>query len=287
MTPATTLALLALLGPCLPLAAQDPATQKTKRPEWPEMTARQKSKVETLLATLARKGDTQNTKAKVEKQLVKIGLPCGKRLILRFSDSPHRDINANLTRVLDQILTREHAPLLAQHADHSAAAGRLYVISRLARYNDKEYLPLFQAARKDKDPEVAFHAAIGLATTSLDKDALEVIFVRCAKEWQDIGDSVTKSLEVIRGFEAMVWLQKRIRNGKLVEQITGLRLMRALAPKEMARSILPYLDSEDYVIKKEAVNALRVVVDGKEPFPLAELTVFRIQQLRKEWKSRL
>ena len=85
----------------------------------------------------------------------------------------------------------------------------------------------------------------------------------------------------------MAWLQKRIRNGKLMEQVTGLRLMRALAPKEMGRSILPYLDSEDYIIKKEAVNALRVVVDGKKPFPLTELTVFRIQQLRKEWKARL
>lgn len=291
MTPATTLPLpwLVLLGLCLPLAAQDPTTQKTKpkKPEWPEMTARQKDRVETLLKTLARKGDTANTKTKVEKQLVKIGLPCAKRLILRFRDSHNRDINANLTRVLDQILTKKHAPLLAQHADHPAAAGRLYVISRLARTHDKKYLPLFQAARKDKNPEVAFYAAIGLATTTLDKKALELIFQRCSKEWHEIGDSVTESLKVIRGYEAMAWVQKRMANGKLVEQITGLRLMRALAPKKMARSILPYLDSEDYILKKEAVNTLRVVVDGKDPFPLTELTVFRIQQLRKEWKARL
>ncbi len=286
-----------LLALCMSLGAQEGTTTKTAKkqdpdqppakPAWPEMTSRQKTRVETLLKTLARKGDTANTKIKLEKQLAKIGLPCGKRLILRFSDSPHRDINQHLTRVLDQILTKEHAPLLAQHADHRQAAGRLYVISRLARYNDKKYLPLFKAARKDKNPEVAFQAAIGLATTALDKDALELIFQRCIKEWRDIGDSVTEALQVIRGLEAMAWLQKRIRNGKLMEQVTGLRLMRALAPKEMGRSILPYLDSEDYIIKKEAVNALRVVVDGKKPFPLTELTVFRIQQLRKEWKARL
>lgn len=272
----------------LPLGAQGGTTTKpAAKPVWPEMTPRQKTRVETLLKTLARKGDKANTKVKVEKQLVKIGLPCGRRLMTRFSDSPHRDINQHLTRVLDQILTKEHAPLVAQHADHSQAAGRLYVISRLARYNDKKYLPLFKAARKDKNPEVAFHAAIGLATTTLDKDALELIFQRCMKEWHDIGESVTEALQVIRGFEAMFWLKKRILNGKLVERVAGLRLMRALAPKEMARSILPYLDSEDYIIKKEAVNALRVVVDGKKPFPLQELTVFRIQQLRKEWKARL
>jgi hypothetical protein len=281
---ATSLALVAL---CLPLGAQEGTTTKKTRPEWPEMAAREKAKVEVLLKTLARKGDKAETKERLEKQLVKIGLPCAKRLILRFSDSPHRDINQHLTRVLDQILTKEHAPLLAQHADHSQAAGRLYVISRLARYHDKKYLPLFKAASKDENQEVAFQAAIGLATTAGDKAALELIFVRCIKDWREIGDSVTEALQVIRGFEAMSWLQQRIKNGKLVEQITGLRLMRALAPKEMARSILPYLDSEDYILKKEAVNALRVVVDGKAPFPLTELTVFRIQQLRKEWKARL
>lgn len=288
MTPLATISWVTLLAMCLPaLHAQDPTTQKSKKPEWPEMSARQKARVETLLKTLARKGDSTNTKTKTEKQLVSIGLPCAKRLILRFADSPHRDINQHLSRVLDQILTKKHAPLLAQHADHPEVAGRIYVISRLARYHDKKYLPLFEAARKDKSPEVAFHAALGLASTALDKDALELIFQRCVKDWHDIGDSVTESLKVARGFEAMSWLQKRIRNGKLVEQVTGLRLMRALAPKEMARSILPYLDSEDYILKKEAVNALRVVVDGKEPFPLTQLTVFRIQQLRKEWKARL
>jgi len=292
-----TSAWITLLALCLPLGAQEGTTTKRAKkqnpnqppakPAWPEMTPRRKARVETLLKTLARKGDTANTKVKLEKQLVKIGLPCGKRLMIRFSDSPHRDINHHLTRVLDQILTKEQAPLLAQHANHPHAAGRLYVISRLARYNDKKYLPLFKTARKDKNPEVAFHAAIGLATTALDKDALELIFQRCVKEWYEIGNSVTEALQVIRGYEAMVWLQKRIRNGKLVEKVCGLRLMRALAPKEMGRSILPYLDSEDYIIKKEAVNTLRVVVDGKKPFPLSELTVFRIQQLRKEWKARL
>ncbi|MHC4078372.1 MAG: HEAT repeat domain-containing protein [Planctomycetota bacterium] len=288
---------IAFLALCLPLGAQggkggerakkqDP-DQKPVKLSWPEMTPRQKDKVELLLKTLGRKGDKRNTKAKAEKQLVKIGLPCAKRLLLRFSDSPHRDINEHLTRVLDQILTKKHGPLLAQQAGHGHAAGRLYVISRLARYHDKKYLPLFKAARKDKNPEVAFHAAMGLATTALDKKALELIFQRCIKEWSEIGDMVTESLQVIRGVEAMLWLRKRINNGKLAEKVAGLRLMRALAPKEMGRSILPYLDSEDYIIKKEAANALRVVVDGKKPFPLEELTVFRIQQLRAQWKARL
>ena len=160
----TTGAWVAFLALCLPLGAQEGSTTKnTKkrdpdkppaRPEWPEMTPRQKTRVETLLKTLARKGDKARTKAKAEKQLVKIGLPCGKRLMLRFSDSPHRDINQHLTRVLDQILTRKHAPLLAQHANHPHAAGRLYVISRLARYHDKKYLPQFKGRKLRAAPTV-------------------------------------------------------------------------------------------------------------------------------------
>ncbi len=290
----TTGAVLALVGLCLPLSAQhskkhqkQDKKQEPAELKWPEMTRAQKDKVEILLRTLARKGDRRNTKARVEKQLVKIGLPCARRLMIRFSDSQHRNINDHLTRVLDQVLTKDQAPLLAQQAKHKHVAGRLYVISRLARYHDKKYLPQFKAARKDKDPEVAFHAALGLATTTMDKAALELIFLRCIKEWQEIGDMVTETLQVIRGFDAMMWLQKRIRNGKLVERVAGLRLMRALAPKEMGRSILPYLESEDFIIKKEAVNALRVVVDGQKPYPLDELTVFRIQQLRTEWRARL
>ena len=53
------------------------------------------------------------------------------------------------------------------------------------------------------------------------------------------------------------------------------------------RSVLPHLDSEDAIVKKEAINTLRVIVDGKKPLPLKELTAFRLPQLISEWKARL
>ena len=63
--------------------------------------------------------------------------------------------------------------------------------------------------------------------------------------------------------------------------------MRALGPKQSAGIISRFLDSTDSIVKKEAINTLRVIVDGKKPLPLKELTVFQSIELAKQWKARL
>jgi len=64
-----------------------------------------------------------------------------------------------------------------------------------------------------------------------------------------------------------------------------LRLLRSLAPKELTGPIVPFLDHEFQGVKKEAINTLRVIVDGAEP--LEELSAFQAIEMANEWKKRL
>ena len=64
-------------------------------------------------------------------------------------------------------------------------------------------------------------------------------------------------------------------------------MMRSLAPESAKSLVRPFLDSDQSIIKKEAINTLRVIVDGKEPMPLKKITVFLVIKLAKEWKRRI
>jgi hypothetical protein len=284
---ATRVALAALLiGAAGPAFSQGKKKQeKPPKPSWPVLSKTDQAKGKKWIGLIGSK------KVKIREQAAAIlkglGLGIADRLFKRLTDSPGRDVNEHVIAVLDQILKPEHAELVSLHAKHKSVAGRRYVMKRLANYGRTISTPAFEHARKDKDVEVAYYASLGLIKTTRDAAALDSVFARCVEEWGEVGDEVTRILTPARSDKFNPWIGKKLASSEVNEQTTALRMMRSLAPETAKTMVRPLLDSDQSILKKEAINTLRVIVDGKEPMPLRKITVFLVIKLAKEWKQRI
>lgn len=277
-------ALLAVLGTA-PAAAQQPPKPAPAKPAWPKLAAKDKAAGEKWLKLL--RSEKELVQMKAIDQLTLIGPGFAGRLLRSMKDSKNANINDQLAEVLDRILRPEHTAPLGLHARHKSSFGRRYVLKKLATFGRMESVPVFTAARKDKDIEVKYYAAIGLVKTKKDLAALDTIFERCLEQWGDIGDEVTRFLQGSRSADFVPWIRQHLAKGETHDQVTVMRLMRSLAPASAKTVIKPFLDSEHSILKKETINTLRVIVDGKDPLPLKKITVFRVISMAKDWKKRI
>lgn len=281
----TATALATILLGTAPVAAQRPPKPAAQKPTWPKLSAKDKAAGEKWLKLLRSKKELIRMRA--IDQLTLVGPGFADRLLRSMKDSPHGNINEQLAEVLDRLLRPEHAAPLGLHARHKSTFGRRYVLKKLATFGRVESVPVFTAARKDKDIEVKYYAAIGLVKTKKDTAALDTIFERCLEQWGDIGDEVTRFLQGSRSADFVPWIRTRLKEGETHDQVTVMRLMRSLAPASAKSVIKPFLDSEHSILKKETINTLRVIVDGKDPLPLKKITVFRVIKMAKDWKKRI
>lgn len=260
---------------------------KPQPPKWPELTRQQKDTGEKWLALLV--SPKEEIVAKAKDQLEAVGLGFGDRLLRSVKDSKYNNVNGHLFEVLDRIVKPEHAALLGLHAKHKSIAARRYVLKRLFVFGRPDSAGVFRTARKDKDIEVAYYAALGLVKTTRDLDALEAVFQRCSKDgmWEELGDEVTRNLRQTRSDVYLPWIRKHLAKDDTIAQATTLRFMRAIAPAQAKTMVRPFLDSQHNILKKEAINTLRVIVDGKDPLPPEKITVFMVISMAKEWKKRI
>jgi len=218
---------------------------------------------------------------KLEARLAEKGTAIAPLLLDRLSDN-EPNINPSLQRVLNQIVDARYATPLAARAKEKKLAVRTYVITRLTDFGLPESIPVFEAARKDKD--LAFQAALGLASAGK-LDGLDDIFAKAREDWAGLGARISAALSHARGINGAASVLSKIQTGDERTIVTGLRLLRSLAPKELTGPIVPFLDHEFQGVKKEAINTLRVIVDGAEP--LEELSAFQAIEMANEWKKRL
>lgn len=268
--------------------AQTPTPEpegKPTPPAWPELEKKDQARGEELLGVLRKENPAVRQKAADE--LVGLGLGIANRLLRRMTDSKHGNINEELVGILDRILEPDHAPLIALHADHRSLFARRYVFKKLAGYGDPSSAPLFTAAGKDEDIEIRYYAALGRVKISGDFEALDEVFERYLKEWGLLGDEFARLMIGERDPRFVPWLRQKLASKDSHERVTALRMMRSLAPKDAAVLVRRFLDSEVSIEKKEAINTLRVIVDGAEPLPLTKITVFLVIKMAKEWKARL
>jgi hypothetical protein len=288
---------LALLLPLLavPAPAQRPqqkaqektqqkTQQKTQPPKWPALSKADQARGVKWLKLLASK--KAKTRQKATDELIALGAGMGRRLFLRLNDSP-RNINDRVVEVLDRVLRPEHSAVIATQGKHKSVFARRYVFKKFATFAPKGLDRALREARKDKDVEVSYYAALALVRTAHDVDALQQIFKRCEEEWGEIGDEVSRFLKGIRSEKFTPWIHEKLKSKEITEHIALLRIMRSIAPPELKSLMRRFLDSEDSILKKEAINTLRVIVDGKEPIPLKKITVFQIIKLARAWKARI
>jgi len=263
------------------LCAQKPAEPEPEV-EWPKLDRAAKALLDESCTTL-RTAKKQELRDRAEATLVGLGAGAAPQLLAKLTDH-ETNINVPLSRVLDQVTSPEYAPLLVPLAQRRVVAVRIYVLRRLTAFQLPEMAPVFRAARDDDDPRVAFQAALGL-TSAGDTGAMAEIFARCTTDWKTIKDPVARALTGVRGAGGAAWILDQMRDGDEESRITGLRLLRHAGERSDAGAIKPYLDSESHSVKSEAINALRVIVDGDEP--LERLSVFEEIEMANQWKKRI
>lgn len=260
-----------------------PGPEKKVAPEpvWPTVTRAQKQKIQQLCKTLKTTKKPER-RDKAEAALVAMGSGVAPVLLARLTDF-RVNINEPIGRVLDQVTQPDHAPLLARSAADHKIAVRAYVLERLTTFRLPDMAPVFRHARKDRDEEVSFLAALGLASAG-DFEAFDDIFERASANWKELAPRLAVALPGVRGEKATVRVLDKMKAGGENEEITGLRLLRSVADRSAASRVAIYLDSESHNIKKEAINALRVIVDGDPP--LENLSVFQAIEMANAWKAK-
>lgn len=280
--------LLTLIGAAALLAASTatPRTQATppepaRKPSWPKLDSQQQERIAQLFKNLS--SNSVDLRSGAETELAAIGAGAAPLMIAHLSD---HDINVNdaLLRVLPQVTSVEHAPLLAQQISSRRLAIRRFVVRRLAELHPADMGPVFRAVLRDRDAEVVFLAQLGITGTG-DFEFMGAVFERCSEDWNGWRALVAQALSGARGEKGTRWLLERMAKGSARDQVTALRLLRTLGLREATGPIAVYLEHENHNVKKEAINALRAIVDG-EP-PLEELSVFQAIEMAKQWKARL
>ena len=275
-------AALVLLAAMTPMAAaQPPQPAPVEKPAWPKLETGQRERLEQLFKNLASKNEELRDAAEAELQ--GIGAAAAPLMIAHLSDLAI-NVNESLLRVLPRVTAAEHAPLLAQLIGSRRLAIRQFVAQRLAELHPPEMGPVFRAALRDRDASVVFLAKVGLAGIG-DLEFMDAVFERCSTDWNGWREVMARALRGAHGEKATHWLLERMTEGTARDRVTGLRLLRTVGVRSAAGRIAGYLDSESHNVKKEAINALRAIVDG-EP-PLDELSVFEAIEMAKKWKEKI
>ena len=275
--------LVATLALVCALPAQD-EKPKPKKPSWPKLSSKDASRAKLMLRKIGSEDEEVATEA--ESALVEIGPGAAKMMFRKLATkNGDSDVNEAIARVLDQVLAKDHAPLLAPMLGHKSVTVRRYASQRIARFHVKELIAPLRKATKDEDELVVFHAALGLTGIG-DFEKFDVVFDTCNEDWRTHATVVAEVLEPMRGKVGLDALRPRLDRRKDQQtQITALRLLRTLCPKSHAGLAASFLEAEDHAIKKEAINALRAIVDGDPP--LENLSVFQAIEHAKKWKARV
>jgi hypothetical protein len=284
-TPTLALALPLLLTT---LAAQEGAEAKpvpvppppAKLAEWPALADTDKDRVAALVGQF-RKPDPQLHEA-AKKGLVALGEGAMPQLFTQVADRAD-NVNKQLFAVFDEVLAPRHAALLAREVKKPRVELRRYLVIRLCRFTDPEMLPVLQTTMNDKDEVTAFHAALG-ALAVKHKDALAPVMTYAKSHWSEVAATIAEVLPAARGEDQARWVFEAIAKAPVADQMTGLRLLRYLAAKSQTPTLRPYLDAKDNTVKKEAVNAMRVL-HGEAP--IENMPVFQVIEMAKAWQKKV
>ncbi len=263
---------------------QDPGPAAPPPPkkltEWPELTQSDKDKVLALAGQFRKADPKLHEPARL--QLLALGAGAAPLLMQQVADRAE-NVNPQLFLVFDTMLGPQHGALLAREVKKPRQELRRYLAQRLCRFTDPELLPVLQELRKDKDERTAFLGALGCLALG-DTTALAPVMAWTKTRWSEDGTLVAEVLPHARSAEAGNELFAAIAKASTPDQMAGLRLARYLAVKDHGVVLRTYLQSTDHVVKKEAVNAARVL--HGEP-PLENLSVFQATKFASEWLQKL
>lgn len=262
-----------------PAPAAAPAAQG-KLTEWPALGDNDKDRVPALVGQF-RKGDPQ-LQDDAKKKLIALGAGAMPQLLQQVSDRGD-NVNVQLFAIFDEVLGKQHAALMAREIKKPRVELRRYLTRRLCPMGDPEMRPVFESLLKDKDEETVFFAQLGLLALA-QRDALAPVLAYVKAHWNAQAALVAESLAPARSRELGEAVFAAIANAQAVDQMNGLRLARYLMVKDQGMLLRRYLEAGENSVKREAVNAARVL-HGEQP--IENLNVFQAIEHAKQWLAKI
>lgn len=284
-----TLTVTAFLAAANAAVAQDPPPKPAPAPapapatrldEWPALKPTEKDRVRALAKQFHKEQEKLQDDAR--QQLAAIGAGAAPVLIRLVTDRAE-NVNEHVFRVLDEIVTKDHAALLAREVGSPSVELRRYLLRRLCRFGDATLVPVFTSAAADKDPDVAFYASLGLLGAG-QKAGLAAVLAAARTRWAQVGDLVAEVLPAARSADCATWVFEAIAQAPPAEQMAGLRLLRYLMVEQQRMLLRTYLQASDHTVKREAINTARVL-HGEAP--IENLSVFQAIEMAKQWLEKL
>lgn len=272
-------------APQEPKPSTEPAAAGKGLPEalkaWPALAAADRDRAISLTGQF--KKDEAAVKEAARKELLAMGAGAAPVLFQKVGDAEKElALNEELYLVFDEMLQAEHRNLMAEQAKKKKLELRKYLVRRLCQIADPELKDDLAPFAKDADEQIAFHANLGLAALG-DTEALAAVVETTRTKWADHKPMVEKVLPRARSAAAGTAVADYVAKKPPAVQAAGLRILRYVATDETRATIKAYLTSEDHNLKKEAVNALRVMA-GQEA--LENLSAFEAIGMAKEWLNK-
>jgi hypothetical protein len=265
-----------------PAPAPVPAAKVEKLADWPAPKAGERERVLALVEQFKKPAPELHTRA--QGQLAELGDGATPLIMQHVSDrADAAALNQQLFAVLDGKLGPRHAALMAREAKKPKLELRRYLTLRMCKLVAPELAAHLTATRTDKDPQTAFYAALG-ALALKQQEALPDVLAYARRNWLEIAPLVAEVLPAARSPDCGKWVFEHIAKAPAADQMTGLRLARYLMVKDQSVILRSYLSASDNAVKREAVNAARVL-HGETP--LENLPVFQVIEMAELWKKKL
>ncbi|KAA3612792.1 MAG: HEAT repeat domain-containing protein [Planctomycetota bacterium] len=263
-------------------STQEP--KKAKKRQFPRLNASAKNRVEdALLALRTSKGKEAQQQAVSDLQ--REGAGAVPKCLDYFRKLENEPARSRMRQVLDHILKEEDLDLahkaLGKKADPWA---RTYIARRFADSRRKDAVATLKLYLKDKDSEVRYQAARGLAFHE-QKDGVTELHAFLLQHWKNRHKEFRADFAGVKRGPCSGAILPLLNKGDRNQRLAAVHLFELLGYSGHKASLKPLLDHPDGAIKHATINACRVVIDGDEP--LKRPSVFEDIKHAEEWKKRL
>lgn len=275
----TTFATLALTSAPVEAQSKDArrgGKQSTKLAKWPAL---KKAASDRARATAKQfKKPQEQLHADANRKLIAIGAGVAPVIIPLVSDRAE-NTNEQLFAVLDAVVDKRHASLLAREANRPSVEWRRYLLRKLTGFHDADMTAVFKPALKGKDPDIPIYAGLGLLSLG-NHDGLDIVLLAAKQRWAEFAEITSKVLPAGRSSACALPIFEKIASARPTDQMAGLRLLRYLMVKDQGMMLRTYLKSSDFAVKKEAINTARVINGEK---PVDKLSSFQAIEQAQKW----
>ncbi len=257
-------------------------TKKALKPSWPKLKFSKKSTARDKINLLVSKKPEERRKARAK--ILSYGPGVAPVLLAAYHDRQKQALRDAIEPLLDELITKEYGPVLEVSSKWKNVVLTRFMLGKFDSFDDRRYRDWFLRAAKHKNQEISDGAWYALARLG-ETASLDFLIAKARKTWNKEKAQILPALPGLKGEAATARLLELLEHKKLEDKLTALRLLHGIGTEKSAGKIATYLNSKDNVLKVEAVNALRGIVDGKKPHD--HLSVFDSINVVKKWKQRM